>query len=266
MIKNHNAEKAQAGTGLLAKAFLILDVFQPDKPVWTQADLGRATGMNRPAISRIVRYLDARGYLTQAASRGKYQLGPAAIDLGRRAQAGFDLVSLCHPMLLEIADKTGESVLLTEYNTAANNVVCVDQIESQHGGLRVFERIGATFPLHAGAAPKAVLAMVDPKIQTAYLALPMAAFTAHTVIDPKALRRDLKTTNTRGYALSEEETYEGVIGIGAGFVDHLGQPRGSIAVAGPRHRIDEKRSHEIGQLLKDAALKISQSICGGAST
>lgn len=266
MIKINRNEKAQAGTGLLAKAFQILDLFQPENPIWTQADLGRATGMNRPAISRIVRYLDERGYLTQAASRGKYQLGPAAIDLGRRAQAGFDLVSVCHPMLTEIAEKTGESVLLTEYNIAANSVVCIDQIESQRGGLRVFERIGATFPLHAGAAPKAVLALVSATKQAAYLAQPMAAFTSHTVIDPKVLQMDLQATKKRGYALSEEETYEGVIGIGAGFVDHLGQPRGSIAVAGPRHRIDENRSHEIGQLLQKAAMGISQSIGESIST
>ena len=77
----------QAGVGLLKKTFQILDLFIEEHPSWTQAELVRETGLSRSTLGRLVRFLCARGYLLE--QRGRYTLGFAAVDLGRRAQLQF---------------------------------------------------------------------------------------------------------------------------------------------------------------------------------
>src|SRR5271155_2679937 len=103
-----------AGVGLLKKTFQILDLFAHERPGWTQADLARETGLARSTLSRLVRFLCASGYLTE--QRGRYTLGFAAIDLGRRAQSQFDLVGLCQNLIEELAQATAETIILTGYD------------------------------------------------------------------------------------------------------------------------------------------------------
>ena len=76
-------EPGVSGVGLLNKALQVLDQFTPENPVWTQAELGRATGVSKSTINRLVRYFCTEGYLIQNEIKGPYQLGPAAVDLGR---------------------------------------------------------------------------------------------------------------------------------------------------------------------------------------
>lgn len=262
MNKNSKMVTSPIGTGTLAKAFQILEMFQVEQPSWTQAELSRATGLQRAVVSRIARYLDGQGFIVLNPASGKYRLGPAAIDLGRRAEASFDLSAVCQPILVDLADRENETVILTKFDKDRQTAVCIDQIESQQEGLRVFEKIGTSFPLHAGAAPKAILALLADAEQADYLAGPLISYTDKTKSDSRALRQDLELSVARGYAISHEETYPGVVGIAAGFVDGEGAPVGSIAIAGPIYRFGETRIRDAGHQLRDAANEIARRISG----
>ena len=251
-----------SGVGLLHKMLQILDLFQPDAPGWSQVELVRATGLTKSTVNRLVRYLCARGYLISLQRRGRYTLGPAAIDLGRRATAQFDLREICQPTLENLARATDETVLLTSLTAAGNAVRCVDQIESTHGGLRVFEQIGATFPLHSGAAPKAVLSFLAEPEQKRYARQKLAASTPHTIIEPRALLANLDETRSRGYAISREETYEGVVGVAGPFFWSDQRPAGSIAVACPLHRASEEAIAGFGTQVMAAGKEITTLLSG----
>ncbi len=251
-----------SGVGLLHKTLQILDLFQPDAPGWSQVELVRATGLTKSTVNRLVRYLCERGYLTSLERRGRYTLGPAAIDLGRRAAAQFDFREICQPTLEHLARATDETVLLTSLTAAGNAVRCVDQIESTFGGLRVFEHIGATFPLHSGAAPKAVLAFLPEPERKRYASQRLAPSTPHTIVEPKALLANLAETRSHGYAISREETYEGVVGVAGPFFWSDRRPAGSIAVACPLHRASEEAVTGFGALVVAAGKEITNLLSG----
>ena len=80
-MQNTVIENIPGGVGLLSKAFHVLDLFTPDRPTWTQADLGRETGVSKSTVNRLVRYFCARGYLMRLEGQGRYGLGPAAVDI-----------------------------------------------------------------------------------------------------------------------------------------------------------------------------------------
>lgn len=249
-----------AGVGLVQKTLQILDLFQRDAPNWSQREIAQSTGMPKSTVNRLVRFLTDRGYLSLLEGRNRYSLGPASIDLGRRASALFDFRGLCQPMLERLSRETGETVLLTSVIGSGNAVRCVDQIESTHEGLRVFEQIGSMFPLHAGAAPKAVLAALAPEDQDRYLSRPMAPVTKHTITNAADLQKEIAETLERGYSISCGETYEGVAGIGAAFFWSNGRPAGSLAVALPLQRATPEVIEKIGALLMVACQQIDSKL------
>ncbi len=231
-------DKAPDGVGLLNKAFQVLDQFTPDRPTWSQADLGRATGVTKSTVNRLVRYFCARGYLMRLEGQGRYGLGPAAVDLGLRAAAQFDLGGAALPLLERLTRETDETSLLAAYRPGRSEVVCVAQIASPHEGLRVFQSVGSAIPLHAGAVAKAVLAFLPDDVKTAVVDGPLARLTDRTITEPTVLAHDLDEIKARGYAISREETYSGVYGIGAPVFGPGGAIVGGIAVAAPLFRME----------------------------
>ncbi len=245
------------GVGLVQKTLQILDLFQRNAPNWSQGEIARATGMPKSTVNRLVRFLTDRGYLTLLQGRNRYSLGPASIDLGRRASALFDFRGICRPMLERLSQETGETVMLTSVIGSGNAVRCVDQIESTHEGLRVFEQIGSIFPLHAGASPKAVLAVLAEDDREQYMSRPLTSIADQSAINISDLRQDMAHTIKRGYAISHGETYHGVVGIAVAFFWSNKCPAGSLAVALPVYRATPDMIERIGLLLISAGEEVS---------
>lgn len=248
------------GVGLLLKTFQLLDLFSETQPAWSQAELTRATGMSRSTLSRLVRFLVARGYLVER--HGRYRLGFAAIDLGRRAQLQFNLVELCGDLIEELAQATAETVILTGYDEVHLTVVCLAQIPSRQGGLRVFEHIGTAYPLHSGATAKAVLAFLPVHVLEQVLAAGLTPVNPAFKVTAKSLREHLSTVRATGYALTREETYPGVGGIAVPILTSNRQPLGSIAVAAPLQRLGDAEIADYTRRLLAIGERVTQRIGG----
>ena len=255
------ASASTHGVGLLVKAFQVLDLYSREQPSWTQAELQRATGLSRSTLSRLVRFLHGRGYLAFVERTGRYSLGFAAVDLGRRAGRASNLVELCAPILERIAETTGETVMLTTYDARRGQAICLEQIPSVQEGLKVYERIGAAFPLYRGASPKAILAFLAPaEIESALAVMQRDA----PDIDVARLRRDLRSIRASGLATSLEETYPGVAGFAVPVLAQGNVPLGSIAVAAPIIRMNPAVRARIGRILLASGETLADSLRSAA--
>ena len=237
-MRDNGSGTAVNSVGLLSKAFNVLDQFTSEHPAWTQAELGRATGVSKSTINRLVRYFCERGYLTQQEAKGPYQLGPAAVDLGLRASAQFNIGTTARPLLEELARDTGETALLAAYRPGQGEAVYVIQIPGPGEGLRVFQSVGSSISLHAGAVAKAILAYLPDAERSEIVEGPLEKLTDTTITDPAILAHDLDETRARGYAISREETYPGVYGIGAPVFGSGGSVVAGAAIAAPVFRMD----------------------------
>ncbi len=252
------------GVGLLIKAFQILDLFTDERSAWTQSDLARETGLARSTLSRLVRFLCGRSFLME--QRGRYVLGFAAIDLGRRAQLQFNLVDLCFDLLEEVAQVSSETAILTGYDESRSCVVCLAQIPSRLGGLRVFDNIGNTYPLYAGASSKAVFAFLPEQQIARVLKGPLPAINPANKISAKKLRAQIGDIRNKGYVVTREETFPGVIGVGVPVLTPRGQPLGSIAMGAPLHRMDAKAIARCANLLIDIGRRATARVAGAPAT
>ncbi len=70
---------------------------------------------------------------------------------------------------------------------------------------------GGSFSLHATGAGKALLgALPSARRDTLLDRLELRPYTAHTIVDPAALRRALDEVRERGFAIDDEEFDDGV--------------------------------------------------------
>ncbi len=221
----------------LARALAVLDLFTETEPEWATAEIATAAGLPVSTTYRIVATLESQGLLRPVGA-GRFRLGAAAVSLGHRASAGFDLRRDLHPRLEEVAAATRETALLSVFEPRRLGVLCIDRVEAPQP-LRLSLEIGTVVPLHAGATSKALLAFLPADVLEEALARPLAAVGPGTITDPAALRAELAAIRERGWAVSREETNAGAWGAAAPVLSRDGVALAVIGMAGPLARHSE---------------------------
>jgi IclR family acetate operon transcriptional repressor len=219
------------GAQTLLRALDILDAFAEEGASLSLADLGRRAGLTAPTTHRLVKALVSRGFLVTDTSR-RYSLGPAVMRLASVVMHRTDdLAALSMPTLERLRELTGETASL--HCLLGNERICVAELVSPEP-IRMQSDVGRTYPIHAGAAGKAILAWQPEVLDRPGLRL--AQVTPATITDAAKLRRELERIRQRGYAESESEVVPGAASLA---VPVLGGPTGVLAavnVAGPAMR------------------------------
>ena len=255
------ASPPAVGPKVLEKTLRVLDLFTAERPSWTVSEIARELAMPTATAHRIVRALEARSYLDRA-SNG-YRLGFAAVDLGRRAMASVDLRSRLGTVLRELGRATEETVLLTIYDETRRGSLCIDRIETTHS-LRLTIDIGRVTPIHAGASAKALLTYLDEPLIEDVLSRPLERFAPGTIVNPRALRRELAEIRSRGWASSYEENNVGAWGLAAPILVG-GQVVASVGLAAPTARYSEPAVRSLAKLVTSAARDSESKLAAPAS-
>src|SRR5690606_21950955 len=122
--------------------------------------------------------------------------------------------------------------------------------------------IGRTFPLHAGAVPKAMLAWLSVPERSAILERlqDLPAFTPKTVLDRCALERELEAIRERGFAISDEDFDAAARGVGAPIFSPHDHVVAGSSVGGPSFRLDADTLPRFAQLVRAAAEGITRRL------
>lgn len=221
---------------LLERTFAVLGLFAGDRSQWTTTEISQQCGLPVPTVHRIVVALSAHGFLVRDLASKRFRLGPAAIALGRAALSANDLPTVASTLLPRLTDATEETSLLTVPTMGNDGSVCLVRVESPHP-LRLSVEPGRHLPLHAGANQKAILAFTPQEDQDRVVEGPLEQFCRMTLVQPAALRAELETIRTRGWAYSLEETNPGVWGVAIALLDNNSHAVAAIGIAGPQIRL-----------------------------
>src|SRR6185503_18040301 len=115
---------------ILDKTFRLLGAFTAEVPTWNLPMLTAELGLPRSTVHRILRVLEANRYVARDGAAARFRLGPAALELGRRAHASTDLRQVALPVVQRIARACGETVFLLAPNPARDGAVCIERVES----------------------------------------------------------------------------------------------------------------------------------------
>ncbi|MGH3343189.1 MAG: IclR family transcriptional regulator [Carbonactinosporaceae bacterium] len=216
----------------LNKALDVLEAFSADRPEWSLSELGAHLGLASPGLYRILRNLEARGYVRQDAGSRRYRLGLKSWEVAAVALDGFALQHAARPWLHALTESTGEQATLWIYDKG--EVVCIDRAEGSQR-VRSYTRIGTREPAHLLSTGRCLLAFQDER----EVARVLGALTDGVgEVVPEGLATRLALIRERGYEVSPGDRWPDVYAVGAPVLDYSGAAVAAIAISGPSSRFD----------------------------
>lgn len=220
--------------------------------------VSQRSGLSESTALRYLSSLATHGLVERDPLSGAYRLGLSLFRLGGSAIRQRDITSVAGPVADELRDRFEETVNIGARD--GDRVVVVHVVQSPRS-LRKGATAGGVDSWHATSLGKAMLAeLPDDERDRLIGDAPLIRFTPNTVADHEALHRDLRAVRTRGYAIDDEETDEGLRCVGAVIRDHAGRPGYAISVSGPKSRMPVPRLDEIGRTLVTAAARLSTQL------
>jgi DNA-binding IclR family transcriptional regulator len=225
------------------RVLAVLSAFAGPEASLGVTELAQRLGTNKNMIHRALTTLAAEGYVTRDPSGARYQLGYRVLALAGDDDA-FDIRALARPALEELHALTGESVFLSIIVGGAR--VNVDWIEARGRRVSASQR-GRSVPLHCTHMSRALLAFLDDREITDYLA-GAAPLTRYDAIFPETAGMtaeevwdDIVRIRLAGVATWRNPQQYGANYVGFPLLDGTGRPHGLITVGGPLERFGPPR-------------------------
>jgi len=238
------------------RALNVLQLFNDQKLVWSGAEIAEQFGIARSTGYRYLKGLVAAGFIEEC--DGGFRLGPLVFDLARLARKGIGLSEVARPVMRELADSAGESVLLTR--RWGGSVVCLELEESSHPIRLSYER-GHILPINAGASAQVLLAWAPAaEIEQVLSTAPLRRFTSRTVTDAAKLQARLRRIRAKGFAISRGELDADVLGVAAPIRSADGQVTAAVSLAALSSRVPQARVPAITTAVCAAAQQISDRL------
>jgi IclR family KDG regulon transcriptional repressor len=241
----------------VANSLRLIRAFSEDHYEIGISDLAKRLGLAKSTVHRLASTLLDQGMLEQNAGDGKYRLGLALFELGTLVRRKMDFTMEARPFLRSLLEKTGETVHLAILDH--DSVLYVISLESKQA-LRMGSKVGTRVPVHCTAVGKILLAFQPEAEIERIVARGLPASTPGTIVDARALQRELSGVRARSYALDDEESEVGLRSVAAPIRNDAGQVIAAISIAGPVHRMTRKMLLGWARELVDAADAVSQRL------
>ncbi len=243
------------------KAARLLDVVAASRNSFSLSELSQELELPKSSVLSLCTSLTQAGLLIRFED-GSYHLGTHLVDLAHAYLSRTDLTQefgRAWDSLRTMPEESG--VLAVLDGTDVVYVACRNG--SQPFALAY--RIGMRLPAHCTASGKALLStMSEERLRQLYRGKKLERLTRHSRTTLKDLLGDLEAARTRGYAVDDEETREGMCCYGAPVFDATGRQAvaavalsmmktagatrvGELAVE-TIHELAELMSHRLGMI------------------
>ena len=239
----------------LSRAFLILGaIARADGPMSASA-VAADVGLPAPTVHRIAVQLERQRLLNRALDSKAFVVAPRLAALSMELLRSSAYSGPLHAILQKLANEVRE--ICNVGIQVRDEVMYIDNIPSAWP-LTVHFGVGSRVPLHCTSIGKLFLAQMD-KQQRAKLfrAGVLERFTQRTVTDPRALERVLDTVSRNGYAITDQEYIDAVVGVAVPIMGSNGRVYAGLSVSAPKSRVSLKDLKGMLPALRNAAQRIS---------
>lgn len=220
------------------------------------SELSREMGYGRSGIFKILSVLSKENFVSQDPETKKYSLGPVLFRLGNVYKSEKNILEIAEPFMEELLGATHESVGLCIRE--GDIAVLAHQIVSDQQ-LRFEGKVGTRLAPNRGAQGKLMTAYEpEERIRAVLASTSFKKRTPYTLTEPDVLLEEYEKIRSRGYSLSDEESFPGIRAIAAPVRNRHGKVWASLAIAGPTVRLTDERIEEFIPVVIDAARKISE--------
>jgi DNA-binding IclR family transcriptional regulator len=233
---NKNAGKVTGGVAAVDRALAVLSSFHSEDRALTLAELAARTGIYKSTILRLAQSLMRAGLLLRLED-GRFRLGPEALRLGGLYQQAYEAGDVIVPILRELRDKTGESVIF--HVREGGRRVCLYRAESAHP-VRYHVREGDVLPLDRGAGGRV-----------------LTAFSGGKGEPYETIRRELHFVGFGDRRADVSGLSAPVFGPNQALV-------GAVTISGPSTRLDASFARRTVPLLLQAVARATRDLGGDA--
>jgi IclR family acetate operon transcriptional repressor len=229
------------------RALSVILAFEESESL-TIAEIARRLGVSRSTAYRLLSVLEHRGFVRQDPRTKRFHGGMALLRVGLAAARRSDIRATLRPTLEAIVTEVNETGHIVVLDGA--DAFFLDCVESSKT-IRAASRVGTSLPAHVTASGKVLLAHLPAAERDRLIGRKLVAATPQSQTSVAALRRELETIRTRGWATNDGESEPGLRAV-AVFVDNIATQTGidaAITVAGPADRIHHADLERIAQLL-----------------
>ena len=243
------ADDATGSVKSADRALSILEHLASTSEPQSLGDIAKSLDIPKSSLHGLLRTMQNRGWVQPDGSGLRYWIGPHALTVGASYLARDRFVASTTQILDELSLQLGETVHLGSLD--GPDIVYLAKRDARHS-LRLVSGIGVRLPAYATALGKVLLSELPPSAVGNHLLLPLKRLTPHTIVDVDAFAADLEAARSRGYAIDEQESTEGVrcfaVALGS-----TGPRTHAISCSVPLARLDSEFQAHVVSSLRQAA-------------
>lgn len=241
---------------VLVKAMAVLELLAEASDELSLGDIAARLELNKSTCYRILTTLTA-GDFVERSSPGAYRLGIGAFRVGSAMERRLSVRERALPAMRELYRRSGETVFLLVLR--GDEAVCVERLDGRYASTHTL-RIGGTLPLHLGAGPRLLLALLPDEQVEAYLAGPLQRRTSSTQATPEQLRDEVHRIRGEEYATSRDDVEQGVTAVSVPIRDHTGAVAAALSLSGLTAHLPDSEQETQLAMLRDAASGASRAL------
>ena len=155
----------------------------------------------------------SHGYISKDPQTRKYSLGFKFVSISKIILENLDVRRIAHDHLVKLHERCRESVFLAVLRDG--KIAYIDRI-NYLSGLSLATNVGFTTEPHATAGGKVLLSgLTREEVERIYGSRRLRRYGKNTITALHDLFKELERVRKQGYAIDDEEYYEGVRCVGA---------------------------------------------------
>lgn len=187
----------------------VLDALSAQYGPMSLTELSRKTDLTVPTLQRLTSTLVDAGYLEKEPSSKRYRLTVKTVDLLYSYLSRNQFAERAWPHLVHLRETLGVSISMSI--PLQDSMIYVHRLPAYAGN---FENTlpGKKIPLCLSAAGRCILAQQPRQAVEDYLAqVEIPALTPFSLTDPQKIMTEIDLCRSRGYALVQQETSQGLM-------------------------------------------------------
>ena len=252
-----NTSSKSSRLSSVAAAVRVLKCFSEVEPEIGISSLAKRLSLAKSTVHRLAVTLTSEGLLEQSPETGRYRLGINLFVMGALVRRRLDVSNMAQPFLNVLREKTGETIHLAVMKDT--DILYLYNLESRQA-IRMKSYIGTIKPAFCTCEGRAIVAYGGTELINKVINSPLSARTPETQTNPTQLIKMFAEIRTHGYAIDDEESEQGMRGIGAPLRDITGQVVAAIGIGGPSQRLTLKKLRGLAPELMSTADAISSQL------
>jgi IclR family transcriptional regulator, KDG regulon repressor len=242
----------------LDKSLKVIELLINNQQGLTLSQMGESLGFPASTIHHFLRTFRSYDYIAQDPKTKKYYLGPKFLSINSSILGSFDVRETAYRHLRDLHQECNETVVLWIYRHSRATII--DKI-TKVGGLALDTYVGYSTDPHAPASGKLLISELEEKsVRAIYKAKPLKAYGKNTITSMPHLLDELENIRKQGYAIDNEEVYEGVRCVSAPIRLH-GEIIAAVSIAGSIFTIPMERiKQQLIGMVKETTQRISSEL------